>query len=199
MGHHIKETLASPMQQYAPNSAEESIVSACVEGDRKAQRKLYDTYSKKMYVVGLRYSKTTAEAEDILQEAFLKVFDNIADFKYECPLDYWIKRIVVNTALKHNRRKIDQMQMEEVSDLNYTPDLHDVDVSNHNFRDLLAMIQRLAPGCQVVFNLYALEGFKHKEIADMLNITEGTSKSQYYRAKMLLQEMIAKEVNYEKR
>ncbi|TAF32154.1 MAG: RNA polymerase sigma factor [Cytophagales bacterium] len=187
------------MQHYAPNSAEESIVSACISGDRKAQRKLYDTYSRKMYVVSLRYSKTTAEAEDILQEAFLKIFDAIGDFKYECPLDYWIKRIVINTALKHNRRKMDQMPFEEVSDLNYTPNLHDGDVSNHNFKDLLAMIQRLAPGCQVVFNLHAIEGFKHKEIAEMLSITEGTSKSQYARAKMLLQEMLAKEVNYEKR
>jgi RNA polymerase sigma-70 factor (ECF subfamily) len=174
---------------------EEELIAGCASGSRKAQRLLYEKYAKKLYVVALRYSKTTFEAEDILQEAFIKVFEHITTFKRECPLEYWLRRIVVNTALKHNRRKLDQAQTEDVHEM-YDEPSEEITLSNYNFRQLLQFIQRLAPRYQMVFNLYAIEGYKHHEIAEMLDITEGTSKSQYSRAKVLLQEMIEKDERY---
>lgn len=186
------------MQNSEAYHSEEALIQGCIEGRRKAQRRLYELYANKMYAVSMRYSKTTLEADDILQESFIKIFDAIKDFKGDSSLDYWVKRIIINTALKHNRRKIDKAPKEEVSDLNYNTH-ENLTVSNYNFKQLLEFIQQLAPRYQTVFNLYAIEGYKHREIAEMLDISEGTSKSQYARAKALLQDMIAKEESrYEK-
>ncbi len=171
---------------------EERLISACCNGNRKAQKLLYDTYSPKMYVVAMRYSKTTFEADDILQESFIKVFNNLQKFKQDCPLEFWIKRIVINTALKLNRRKLDKAPMEDVTEMVNEPS-EELTLSNFNFKELLKMIQNLAPRYQMIFNLYAIEGYKHREIAEMLGITEGTSKSQYSRAKVQLQKMLLKE------
>ncbi len=171
---------------------EEKLISACCQGNRKAQKQLYDTYNQKMYVVALRYSKTTFEADDILQESFIKVFNHLETFKRDCPLEFWIKRIVINTALKMNRRKLDKAPMEDVTEMVNEPS-EEVTISNFNFKELLKMIQNLAPRYQMIFNLYAIEGYKHREIAEMLGITEGTSKSQYSRAKTQLQKMLVEE------
>jgi len=176
--------------------SEDQLLDGCKKGDRRFQRLLYERYSKKMYVVCMRYSKTTLEADDILQDAFLRVFQYIHDFKKECPFEYWVKRIVINTALKYNRRMMDKAKTEEVSDLNYKNE-EDLILSEYNFMDLIGFIRKLAPRYQMIFNLYAIEGYKHKEIADMLEITEGTSKSQFARAKSLIQEMIAKDEKHE--
>jgi RNA polymerase sigma factor (sigma-70 family) len=179
---------------------EEWLISECISGNSKAQRQLYEQYSKKMYVVCLRYSKTTFEAEDMLQESFIKVFNHLQDFQKDCPLEFWIKRIVINTALKHNRRKLDKAPTEDVTEMLNEPSDDAVVLSNYNFQELLLMIQKLAPRYQMIFNLYAIEGYKHKEIADMLGINEGTSKSQYARAKVILQKMLIQDENpvYEK-
>ncbi|MCC5944045.1 MAG: RNA polymerase sigma factor [Bernardetiaceae bacterium] len=175
-------------------SDEDELIKGCLKGKAKAQKHLYDAYAPRMYPIAMRYAKTTLEADDILQESFIKIFENIAQFKQDCPLEFWIKRIVINTALKQNRKKIEKAHTEEVSDLNYKPNQHtDQIVASLNYEALLKLIQQLAPRYQMVFNLYAIEGYKHKEIADMLDITEGTSKSQYARAKVILQELIAKE------
>ncbi|WP_027001909.1 RNA polymerase sigma factor [Hugenholtzia roseola] len=171
---------------------EEELIAGCVAGKRQAQAQLYQLFAPKMYAIALRYSKTTHEADDILQEAFLKVFQKIESFGRECPLGYWIKKIVINTALKQNRRKIDQAIKEEVEDLQIPQGGESIQ-SSYNFQDLLRMVQRLAPSYQTIFNLYAIEGYKHSEIAEMLGISEGTSKSQYSRARAILQDMILKE------
>ena len=171
---------------------EEWLIAECSRGNAKSQRLLYEKYASKMYVVALRYSKTTFEAEDILQESFIKIFNHIHEFQADCPLEFWIKRIVINTSLKQNRRKLDKARMEDVSTMPDEPS-EEIEFSNYNFQQLLQLIQRLAPGYQLIFNLYAIEGYKHKEIAEMLDITEGTSKSQYARAKTLLQKMLLEE------
>jgi len=171
---------------------EKKLIAGCQKGKRRVQKQLYDLYSKSMFVVSLRYAKGHLEAEDILQEAFIKVFEKINSFKGECPLEFWIKKIVINTALNHERSKLYQYPAYDVMEMdNILPDA-EITLSNYNFKELLAMIQQLPERCQVVFNLYAIEGYQHKEIAEMLEITEGTSKSQYSRAKLLLQEMIKK-------
>jgi RNA polymerase sigma-70 factor (ECF subfamily) len=172
---------------------EEKLIEMCTKGNGEAQRLLYERFYKKMYVVALRYSKTTFEAEDILQESFIKIFAAIENFKKDSTLDYWVKRIVINTALKQNRRMLDKMHMDDVDDMVEEPASEVFADQSYDFKELLAIIQQLSPGYQAVFNLYAIEGYKHNEIAEMLGISEGTSKSQYARAKALIQKMLAKD------
>lgn len=147
-----------------------------------------------MMVVCLRYSRTTAEAEDILQEAFVKVFHGIKNFRQESKLETWITRIMVNTALNFQRKKLYLFPMVDVDEIDI-PEA-EVSISDINFSQLLEMIQSLPQGCQIVFNLFAIEGYNHKEIGEMLGISEGTSKSQYARARSLLQEKLLKESSY---
>lgn len=168
---------------------ENDLIEGCIKGERRWQKALYDCYAKKMMVVCLRYCKARQEAEDVLQEAFIKVFENIKSYRGEASIAYWIKRIVINTALNSQRSKLYLYPMVDVSDIQIGSD-QELSVSGFHYEDLLKMIQELPTGCQVIFNLYAIEGYKHHEIATMLNINEGTSKSQYARAKSLLQEML---------
>ena len=147
-----------------------------------------------MLVVCLRYSKTTAEAEDIVQEGFVKVFQAIKDFRQESKLETWITRIMVNTALNVQRKKLYLYPMVDVTEIVLQEE--EVSLSGLNVTQLLEMIQSLPQGCQIVFNLFAIEGYSHKEIAQMLGISEGTSKSQFARAKSLLQSKILKESSY---
>ncbi|MEQ8337391.1 MAG: RNA polymerase sigma factor [Cyclobacteriaceae bacterium] len=179
--------------------SEEELIKGCCKQDAKAQQQLYDTFAPRMYAVALRYTKMEQEAEDILQEAFLKVFKKIGDFRKDSSLAYWIKRIVINTALNHQRSKLYLYPMVDVNDLNQYS-ANETAVSSLSQKELMEMIRRLPSGCQIIFNLYAIEGFKHHEIADMLDLSEGTSKSQYARAKSLLKEWIneSNKVNYGK-
>lgn len=166
---------------------DEEIIKGCAKQDREAQKTLYAKYSKQMYVVCLRYAREQQEAEDILQEAFIKVFDHIKNFRGESKLGYWIKRIVINTALNAQRSKLYLYPMVDVDELKEKQG-GDLSVSDFTMEELLKMINELPSGCKVIFNLYAIEGYKHHEIAKMLDLTEGTSKSQYARAKYLLKE-----------
>jgi RNA polymerase sigma factor (sigma-70 family) len=176
---------------------EDELIEKCRKDDRAAQKALYDRYCRKMLVVCLRYSKSSAEAEDILQEGFVKVFKGLKDFRRESRLDTWMTRIMVNTALNVQRKKLYLYPMVDVEDINL-PDV-EVSMSNVHFTQLLEMIQGLPHGCQIVFNLFAIEGYSHKEIAEKLGISEGTSKSQFARAKSLLQERLLKESKYYER
>ncbi|NQZ77492.1 MAG: RNA polymerase sigma factor [Ekhidna sp.] len=168
---------------------EEKLIKGCQKGKREFQQMLYDKYSEGMFLVALRYSKAQQEAEDILQEAFIKVFKNIKHFRKDSSLAYWIKRIVVNTALNHQRSKLYLYPMVDVSDLDDWSERESA-ISDLSYEELLSLIQELPTGCQVIFNLFAVEGYKHHEIAEKLNISEGTSKSQYSRAKVLLAEKV---------
>lgn len=175
-------------------SEEDKLIEGCIAGKREMQRLLYDLYSRKMMVVCLRYAPTTFEAEDIMQDAFVKVFNNLQNFKKDCPLEFWIRRIMINTALKHLRSKqllTVSHEAEEVNNLSAT----DVNLTGYTMDELLGMIQSLAPRYRMVFNLYAIEGYNHKEIGEMLGISEGTSKSQYSRARAILQNMLLRQEN----
>lgn len=178
---------------------EEALIEGCIRGERVKQRALYERFSKRMLVVCMRYSKSRQEAEDILQESFIKIFDHIKTFRRECPLEGWVRRIVVNTALNHNRSKLYLYPALDLEDVEHTVD-ENLTLADFHYEELLAMVQQLAPRYQIVFNLFAIEGYAHKEIAGMLDISEGTSKSQYSRARMILQQMIAEKqrVNYER-
>lgn len=168
------------------------LIEACIKGDRQAQQDLYDLFSKRMFMVCLRYTKSQQEAEDVLQDSFIKVFKNLKGYRGESRFDYWIKRIVVNTALNSQRKKLYMYPMVDIDDVKNEFD-QSKSLSNFQMEDLLNMIRELPTGCQTVFNLFAIEGYSHKEIADMLKVSEGTSKSQFSRARKLLQEKIAEE------
>jgi len=175
------------------------LIEACVSEDRKAQKKLYDLFASKMMMISLRYSKSDLEAEDILQESFIKIFKNLENLREHTNVAAWIKRIVINTALNYQRSKLYLYPMVNVEHLKISYD-ENIALSNFHHEELLNMIQDLPLGCQVIFNLYAIEGYTHKEIAGKLDISEGTSKSQYSRAKSLLQIklMESDRGNYEK-
>ena len=167
-----------------PTEAE--LIDGCLRGRQLAQKLLYDKYAGKMMAVCLRYAQTTFEAEDVLQEGFLTVFRTLGSFRRECPLEFWIRRIMINAALRQHRRNA---SLVAVSDGDYPETLssEEFTLSNFNFTELLAMVQGLAPRYRMVFNLYAIEGYTHKEIGELLTISEGTSKSQYSRARVILQ------------
>ncbi len=157
------------------------------------QRLLYERYAGKLFVVCKRYIKDADEAEDVLQDAFVKIFKHLETFRFECPLEAWLKRIVINTALKQLRKQKPWEHREDVNEL--APQLPQADVSLPalNYQYLLQLIQELPPGCRTIFNLYAIEGYNHPEIAELLGISEGTSKSQFFRARALLQQKLQNE------
>ena len=170
---------------------EDQIIEGCQQDDRRMQKLLYERYQKAMFAISMRYAKSDLEAEDILQEAFIKVFQNITAFRSDCTLGYWIKRIVINTALNHQRSKLYLYPMVDVDETHEKSD-NDYTLADFQYKELVALLQELPGGCQMIFNLYAIEGYKHHEIAKMLNISVGTSKSQYARAKNLLKDRIEK-------
>jgi len=170
---------------------EEELIDSCLAGQQTAQKQLYERYSARMMAVCLRYAQTTFEAEDVLQEGFVTVFRTLGSFRRECPLEFWIRRIMVNAALRQHRRNA---PLVAVSDGDYPETLasEEFTFSNYAYSELLAVVQELAPRYRLVFNLYAIEGYTHKEIGEMLEISEGTSKSQYSRARVVLQTKLAR-------
>jgi RNA polymerase sigma-70 factor (ECF subfamily) len=170
-------------------TSENELLVACKRGERLAQRELYERYSRKMFAVCLRYVRQRMEAEDVLADSFMKVFTHIQNFKEEGSLEGWIRRIVVNECLGLLRKQR-LMYVESNAD-DYTEVSSPTDHSTQMHADeLMNMIQDLPTGYRTIFNLYAIEGYSHKEIADMLNINENTSKSQLSRARTLLQKKI---------
>ncbi len=169
---------------------EYALVEGCRRQDRIVQRLLYERFAGKLFVVCKRYIHDPDEAEDVLQDAFVKIYRHIDSFRFECPLEAWLKRVVINTALKAIRK---QKPWEHTSDIQeLAPVLPQADESLPalNYQYLLKLVQELPPGCRAVFNLYAIEGYNHPEIAALLDIAEGTSKSQYARARGLLQQKL---------
>lgn len=162
------------------------LVKDCINGRAEAQRQLYNEYSEVMLGVCYRYTKSLMDAEDVMQEGFIKVFRNIGQFKFEGELGAWIRRIMVNTALNYLKQN-----KHYQSDLSFVDGgMHPVSDENPDVkllaRDLADLIRQLPTGYQTIFNLYAVEGFSHVEIGKLLGINEGTSRSQYARARGLL-------------
>ncbi len=165
------------------------LIERCKNNDREAQYKLYGLLSSKMFAVCLRYSKSRETAEDLLQEGFVKVFTNIDKFRGEGSFEGWVRRIIVNTAVEQYRKSSKIYPILSTDE--YLIDVPETDVSDElEMEDLMKCINKLPHGFKTVFNLYVVEGFSHKEIAEMLGITEGTSKSQLARARYQLIEMI---------
>jgi RNA polymerase sigma-70 factor (ECF subfamily) len=169
---------------------EQQLIEGCRRGDRLAQKELYDTYSRKMMGVCLRYVNDRETARDILQDGFVKVFSSIDAYSGEGSFEGWMRKVFVNCALEYLRRTDvlrDAVALDDTGELS-DPD-HSV-ISTITANELLELVQALPSGFRTVFNLFAIEGYSHKEIGEMLGITESTSRSQYTRAKQLLQRKI---------
>ena len=169
---------------------EDELIKGCVRRERNAQKRLYETFSSKMYALCCRYVKDSMEAEDVLVTAFTKILDRIDQYKGEGSFEGWIRRVVVNEALTYLRRHRSMYIETELEAADREPDYQLI--SDHLVEeDLLNMIQELPTGYRIVFNMYAIDGYSHKEIADQLSISENTSKSQLSRARVFLQKILA--------
>jgi RNA polymerase sigma factor (sigma-70 family) len=168
------------------------IINNCKIGDRKAQELLYKQLASKMLGVCMRYATDRMEAEDMLQNGFIKVFQKISDYRGEGSFEGWVRRIMVHSSIEYYRKHHKMMQVVDLQESGYEQSVNPEAASNLGAKDLMAMIQRLSPGYRMVFNLYAVEGYSHKEIAEMVGITEGASKSQLSRARAILKEQIEK-------
>ena len=182
----------NPQSNYIPS--ESDLIQGCIDKDRKMQRLLYDTYAPKMYGVCLRYAGNENDANDILQEGFIKVYKNIAKFRREGSFEGWIRRIFVNTAIEHYRKKVKLYNVTEAQE-NTIEDKELTPLDTLATKDILKIVDELSPGYKAVFNMHVIEGYSHKEIADVLGITEGTSKSQLARAKGVLRNLIETKLN----
>jgi RNA polymerase sigma-70 factor (ECF subfamily) len=171
------------------STTEEDLIARCQKENPQAQALLYDKYAKKMFAICLRYIKTPDEAEDTMINAFMKVFTNIRKFEGKGSFEGWIKRIMVNESLTYLRRNKSMYLEVEIEKADYEPDYNTL--SNQlETEDLMKMVGNLPVGYRTVFNLYAIEGYSHKEIAEQLGVNINTSKSQLSRARALLQKQL---------
>lgn len=177
-----------------------NIISGCLKGNRRDQELLYRRYSARLYAVCIQYSGNDEEARDILQEGFIKIFENLINYKHEGSFEGWMRRIMVNTALEKYRNKYNLYRVDDIDQIpepGMEPD--NEDYSGLEAGDLLGIIRELPPKYRMVFNLYAIEGYSHKEISKMVNISEGTSKSNLSRARVILQRRVGSYTGLKKR
>jgi len=176
-------TLAAHLQNILEDLKQ--IIKESAKGDVRAQEKLYRMFASKMFGVCLRYSKDTTEAEDNLQEGFIKVFSNIKSFRHEGSFEGWMRRIMVNVSLEKFRKQQVMYPVEDISIYEGQHLSNDI-LSDISARELIELIQELTPRYRMVFNLYVMEGLSHDEISKELGISVGTSKSNLARARNIL-------------
>ena len=170
---------------------DDELIIGCIQEDESCQRELFRRYAGRMLGVCQRYARSTADAEDILQDAFIKIFEKIYQFKSKGSFEGWIRRIVVNTALKKYTiiRYDKEVSGYEITDRNESS-MEASAYAHLNEKELLGMINNLPDGYRIVFNLYVIEGYQHEEIAQMLKIQPGTSRSQLVKARNMLKQQI---------
>ena len=173
-----------------PSEATETeLVEGCLKEDRRFQKELYDRYSGKMMAVCYRYCKNREEAQDVLHEGFIKAIKNLHKFESKGSFEGWLRRIMVNTSLESFRKNKHLAVVENLENA-VEHQVASKALDNMSATELLNLISALPAGFKIVFNLYAIEGFSHKEIAEQLGISVGTSKSQLSRARVALQTMV---------
>ena len=170
--------------------SDDDLIRGCRENNRKSQEMLYRRYARAMYNLCVIYESDRDNAKDILQEAFIKIFRNIDGFDRKGSLKGWMKKIITNTAIDHYRKNHTEAQFIPIENIIHPFSDEESVASILNTKDIISQVNRLPNGARMIFQLYAIEGYSHKEIADLLNISEGTSKSQISRAKQLLQQWI---------
>jgi RNA polymerase sigma-70 factor (ECF subfamily) len=169
---------------------EQHIIDGCLKNDRKAQKALYEKYASRFLGMCMRYAKDRQEAEDILQDGFLKIFGRISQFSGLGSFEGWMKRIIVNTAITNYRQNLKHYYQQDIDDLRELDTEGESMDSEYTMEELLKVVQGLPAGYRVVFNMFAIEGFQHKEIAEMIGVDVTTSKSQYSRARKLIQKKL---------
>ncbi len=182
-------------------ASEQDIISACIDNDSRAQKILFENYAPKMLGVCARYCSNMEDAKDALHEGFIKVFRKIENFNGKSTLETWMTRLMINTAIDQFKKSTKYMHFEEAEkvheysneDTSYVLELDEND--GLKISDLYKVIAQLPDGYRVVFSLYAIEGYSHNEIAEELNISSGTSKSQLARARKLLKKMVKEQLN----
>ena len=177
---------------------EDILIKKCIEWDGVAQNRLYELFASKMFAVCNRYARSREEAEDILHEGFMKVFENIDKFRKEGSLEGWIRKIMYNSAIQkfRQRKLVENTVSIDNGHVNLLQHSSNDALSQIGTKELLTMIQNLPPRYQMVFNLYVFEGLKHREIAEKLGVTEGTSKSNLSDARTILQREINKTLTH---
>ena len=176
------------------NNNEKKLIRACIRNERWAQKVIYEEYYSSMMGVCLRYASNEDDALDILQEGFIKVFRNIAKYKPGTSLSAWMRRLMVNTAIDYYRKSI-RRRTEDITEA-YQLSSQEADaISLCSEKEILQAIQKLTPSYRTVFNMYVIEGYSHKEIADFLNITESTSRSNLVKARSRLKDLLKKAGN----
>lgn len=186
---HLHDT--KPKMKLTKTYTVNDLMEGCKAGDRKMQELLYKQTSSKMFALCLRYAKDRMEAEDSLQMGYIRVFQKIKDYRGEGSFEGWIRRVMVNTAIESYRKNLRSLSVVQIEDA-YDQPSTGFDFNNLGMQDLMGLIQQLADGYRLVFNMYIIEGYSHKEIAETLGISEGASKSQLSRARAILREKINK-------
>jgi RNA polymerase sigma factor (sigma-70 family) len=158
------------------------------------QEMLYHRFSSKMYAVCLRYCKDTDDAQDLLQDGFVKIFKNLDKYRGDGSFEGWIRRIFVNTSIEHFRKSIKYNTVSDAAELVIEDPTWNA-LDNLGEKDIIKIVQGLSPGYRQVFNMYVIEGYSHKDIGDILGISEGTSKSQLARAKAILKKTVEEKLN----
>lgn len=173
--------------------SDQQIIDGCARHERKAQQQLYDKYSRFLLAICLRYANDKAEAEDVLQESFLKIFFNIKDFSGTGSFIGWLRKVAVNTAITHYHRNLKFRHHIEIEDyVSVETGVTSFEEDFFTSDELFLVLNELPSGYRMVFNMYAIDGYKHKEIAEILGIDTNTSKSQYSRAKASIREKLEK-------
>jgi len=173
--------------------SDRQIIEGCAKHDRRAQQVLYDRYSHFLLGVCLRYATDKSEAEDILQDSFLKIFFNIKDFSGTGSFIGWLRKVAVNTAITHYHKNLKHRYHIEIEEyVSVETGVLSFEEDFFNSEELFMVLNELPAGYSMVFNLYAIEGYKHKEIAEIMGIDTNTSKSQYSRAKGVIREKLEK-------
>lgn len=185
------------------SEVDNKIIDGCLKGKRRDQNKLYAKYSPVLFGLCLRYSRNRDEAEDILQEGFIKIFLNIKAYRGEGSFEGWMKRIMVNTAITHNKQSLKHQFHTDIDEIEETSVLaEDTTAESDGFKlpkqQLMGIIQGLPQGYRMVFNMYVFEQYTHKEIAQILNVSENTSKSQLSKARKMLSKKIRQLAGNEK-
>jgi len=165
------------------------LIKECISENPAAQKELYDRFSPKMYVLCLQYTNEEEEAKDVLQEGFVKVFGKLKQYRGKGSFEGWMRRIFINTALEKYRNRMVFLTIDERTD-HVSGGIPERIIDQLSANDLLSLIRDLSPQYRLVFNLYAIEGYSHKEISKKLHISEGTSKSNLSRARSILQARI---------
>jgi RNA polymerase sigma factor (sigma-70 family) len=173
--------------------SDEQIIDGCAKHERKAQKVLYDKYSRFLLGVCMRYASNKTEAEDILQDCFIKIFFNIYDFSGSGSLIGWLRKVAVNTSITHYHKNVKYRYHIDIEEyVSVETGVRSFEEDFFTSDELYRILNELPAGYRMVFNLYAIEGYKHKEIAEIMGINTNTSKSQYSRAKAVIRDKLAK-------